>query len=39
MYCPACGSQNVKTKRWEVCQNCGCVFKILNTPEEQWRGW
>jgi transcription initiation factor TFIIIB Brf1 subunit/transcription initiation factor TFIIB len=39
MFCPKCGKNNVKWDRWQVCPDCGCVFKILNTPEEQRRGW
>jgi hypothetical protein len=39
MHCPNCCSENVKLERWEVCQDCGCVFKLLNTPEQQKRGY
>ena len=25
--------------RWEVCHTCDCVFKLLNTPDQQRRGY
>ncbi len=28
---------NVKPERWDTCQNCGCVFKILNMGTEPIR--
>jgi hypothetical protein len=37
MYCPFCGSQNTKPERWETCQRCGCIFKILNIPDYKVR--
>jgi transcription initiation factor TFIIIB Brf1 subunit/transcription initiation factor TFIIB len=39
MFCPNCGSKDVKLERWEVCPECGCIFKILNTPAQQKRGY
>jgi hypothetical protein len=39
MFCPKCGSKNVKVERWETCQYCGAIWKMLNTPEEIKRGY
>jgi hypothetical protein len=41
MFCPVCGNLIIRQPedRWEVCHTCGCVFKLLNTPEQQRRGY
>ena len=39
MFCPSCGKQNIEIVRWDTCQDCGCVFKILNTRIQKERGW